>query len=458
MREHGACVCDRGLGGEETVDKAGVRKGVSVSMILDTSILDGWVLWLVTVLAVLGLLYMLIGRSRQYVMFAIPAAIVVAVVLTLVARWYVESVWKPFPEPIPDEVYAWSGVVVLGVCLGLVAIVEVHGIWRRVLSLIAAILVVVLGLAHVNAHFGEYPTLRAALGLDNVTTIDLSKPSTGVRTVALKDWHHSSGLPAEGSVADVTIPGTASQFTARRGFVYVPPAYSANPRPLLPVLVLIAGQPGSPQDWLTSVRLVTIMDDFAKAHNGVSPVVIIPDGTGTEMGNPLCMDSRLGNAATYLTTDVAAWAKEYLTVETDRTKWAVGGLSYGGTCALQFATTQPKMYPTFLDMSGQAEPTLGSRRATVDAAFGGDESKFVAINPADLLNTKRYPQVSGAFVVGASDGEYRPGLEKLYGLAKASGMNVTFTTVPGGHAFPVWAAGLKKELPWISERLGITTH
>ena len=57
-------------------------------------------------------------------------------------------------------------------------------------------------------------------------------------------------------------------------------------------------------------------------------------------------------------------------MDPDSEGWAVGGVSYGGTCALQLATNHPDVYPTFLDISGSAEPTLGDRGCTVAAAFG----------------------------------------------------------------------------------------
>ena len=73
--------------------------------------------------------------------------------------------------------------------------------------------------------------------------------------------------------------------------VYLPPSYFTNPRPLLPVLVLMAGQPGKPEDWLQGGKLTATMDAFARDHEGLAPVVVIADGTGSQMANPLCTDS-----------------------------------------------------------------------------------------------------------------------------------------------------------------------
>ncbi|MGC5246209.1 alpha/beta hydrolase [Gordonia sp. DT219] len=427
-----------------------------MSAVLNLSIIHGWVPIAMLVAGAAGLIWLVARRSVRYLVIVVPLTVVTTVIVIAVARWYIEDVWRRFPEAIPLSVYVWAGVALLGILLAIPRLfTRAVPLGHRAITVIAAVLVVLLGLTFINVHFASYPTLRAALGLDHVESVDLNGVPRG-STVPLAKWSAPQGLPERGRVASAAIPGSASHFDARPAEVYLPPAYFAQPRPLLPVLVLLAGQPGSPSDWLTSVQMVGTLDDFAAHHHGVTPVVIVADGTGTELDNPLCMDSRLGNAATYLTADVAAWAKTNLQVEQPRDKWAVGGLSYGGTCALQLAVNYPDMYPTFLDMSGQYEPTLGDRRTTVQAAFGGDQGRFEGVNPVDLLRRKQYPNVSGVFLVGADDGQYRPGLEKVYTLARGAGMNVRFTTVPGGHSFGVWSQGFAAQLPWLANRLGVT--
>ncbi|MDH3061495.1 alpha/beta hydrolase-fold protein, partial [Gordonia alkanivorans] len=178
--------------------------------------------------------------------------------------------------------------------------------------------------------------------------------------------------------------------------------------------------------------------------------------TGSTMANPICVDSKLGNVATYLSQDVPDWVAANLKLaNTDSRSWAVGGLSYGGTCALQLATNYPDVYPTFLDLSGQIEPSLGSRQQTIDTAFDGDEAAFKAVNPMDLMVTRQYPDTAGAFVVGRDDAMYRAGLKEVFEAARRAGMDVHFSEVPGGHSFAVWSVGLRQEMPWLGKRLGI---
>ena len=424
------------------------------------SIVGGWPLLVLGALGLIGLAWLVIVPSRRFLALALPAFALVSAAVLLAARWIIDDVLELFPEPVPTPVYFWSGLIVFGVLLAIIRLIgprwsgATASLRGRIVSVVALILVVVAGLAQINAEFGKYPNVRSLLGAAAVETTDLPAQQ-GSRAVPLDQWHPPGDLPDHGRVATTSIPATASGFTARPAKVYLPPAYFADERPVLPVIVLIAGQPGSPEDWIVSAGIVDTLDDFAAQHHGVTSIVIAADGTGTELGNPLCMDSRLGNVATYLTVDVAEWAKQNLDAATDRAKWAVGGLSYGGTCALQLATNHPEMYRTFLDMSGQLEPTLGNRRKTVEAAFGGDDAAFTAVNPVDLMKSRRYPETAGVFLVGADDRAYRPDLERVYEIAKQSGMDVDFYTVPGGHDFTVWGEGFAKELPWLAQRSGI---
>ena len=121
---------------------------------------------------------------------------------------------------------------------------------------------------------------------------------------------------------------------------------------------------------------------------------------------------------------------------------------------MQLATNYPAGFPTFLDLSGQHEPTLGDRHRTLDAAFRGSATAFAAVNPIDLMRKHRYPDTAGAFVVGSGDSQYRTGVVKLFHAAKAAGMTVHFSEVKGGHSFVVWARGFEQQLPWLSQRLG----
>ncbi|WP_338080077.1 alpha/beta hydrolase [Antrihabitans stalactiti] len=334
----------------------------------------------------------------------------------------------------------------------------------KALSGTAAVAVLLALSVQTNVFFAQYPTIGDLLYLPpthEVALSDVPGLTTVVTGVPLEPvWRRIPAAVTVGAspgrvVADVPIPGVRSGFSARSAQLYLPPAYFASPRPLLPVLILLPGQPGSPSDWFRGGRLTATLDAFASAHAGLAPVVVVADENGGSFDNPVCLDSRLGNAATYLAVDVPDWVRTHLQVDPAPTSWAIAGISSGGTCALQMATNYPQVYPTFFDMSGDAEPTLGDRAQTVDAAFGGDTAAFARVNPVDLMRVRSYPETSGLFVTGVDDTDGIAAQRSVCSAAPAAGMRTRCVEVSGGHDWSVWSAALSDEMGWLAKRLGL---
>jgi len=102
----------------------------------------------------------------------------------------------------------------------------------------------------------------------------------------------------------------------------------------------------------------------------------------------------------------------------------IAGFSYGGICSLQMATNHPEVYRNFVDISGLEDATLdlGQRQQTIDKIFGGDEAKFKAINPKDIMASKRFEGTSGWFIAGSEDSDTNPGQRTLNQIAQSAGM------------------------------------
>ncbi|MGI5127812.1 alpha/beta hydrolase [Pseudonocardia sp. CA-107938] len=394
-------------------------------------------------------------RDRRWWRREVPLVVGVAVAVAGAAALLLNVVWRPFPDTLPARLFVWSGVAVAAVLACALHLAR-RGRLFRLLVVPAAVLVLATCGVKINAIYGYYPTPREVLGISAANAVDLAKvPRPASQVVDLPGWRPPADLPQRGGVTEVPIPGTVSGFPARPGIVYLPPAALIAGGPRLPVLVLIAGAPGGPRDWLTAGRLADVMDRFAAAHRGIAPVVVVPDATGERFANPLCMDSRRGNAETYLRRDVPDWIKHTLNVDPDPGRWAIAGFSYGGTCALQLAVRAPEVYLTFLDVGGQDEPSIGTREQTVRELFGGDAARFRAVNPLDLLATRRYDGVSGTVVVGSDEGADVPRAQRLTEIATAAGMRIRYLVLPGGHSWTVATAGLQLALPDIAGRAGI---
>jgi S-formylglutathione hydrolase FrmB len=400
--------------------------------------------------------------SATWLAIGVPVIALAAGGVIALLTWLMNNVWRPFPDLLPFTTVAWSWVALTGWMLACARQLLLRTWPRRAAAIAACLLVLGAAANQVNIYFQAYPSLGVVLApwLDpkpaltktvNITEV-IAKPGQTLESI----WRPPRGMPKTGAVYIVTIPGVKSRFPARPGYLYLPPAYLATPRPQLPVLVLLAGQPGDPRAWLDSGRLQAVMDGFAARHHGLAPVVVMPDDLGSELANPLCLDSRLGNAQTYLTVDVPNWITSHLQVRPPERGWAIAGLSHGGTCAIELSTQAPRLYPFFVDISGQVEPTLGSRQLTISRAFGGDAAAFARVDPIVVLAHTRFPHSAGVFVAGSNDRGYTPQQRTMYLAALHAGMKVTFMELPGGHSWQVWRGGLDHNVAWLASQLGIT--
>ncbi len=426
---------------------------------LDWSLTTGVIPYLVLAVGWAALLGLAYSRSRHWWSRRLPCAVVLAAALTVLLRFVVDDWWTPFPEGLPRPTLFWIAVAILGLCLAALRMPPLS--WRgRAVAALAAALVVLMASSQINRQFDEYPTLRVMLEpligkTDALTTGQVTPVHVPEGSTLAEVWHAPAGLPAKGTVSTTPIPGVRSGFSTPDAYVYLPPAYQANPRPLLPVLVLLTGQPGTPAQWVGTGEMPQQMDAFAAAHQGLAPIVVAIGQNGSEWGNSLCMNSKIAQAQTYLAQDVPDWVHTHLQTATGRKSTAIGGLSQGGTCSLQLAVNAPEVYGVFLDISGQDGPTLGTRQETVQQAFGGDEAAFDAVDPLHVMARKKFPDTAAAFVVGAGDGEFGPQQQKVYQAALAAGMQAHFQTVPGGHDWNTFRAGLGVNIPWLAQQAGL---
>lgn len=432
------------------------------------SLVNGWLPPTVWVLGIAGLLFLLLPRHGRRCLLAYPLLLVGAVAATWVSYILLVYVWRMIPEALPLEILGWAALGVFGVLLGLHAAVRARWRWRVAGSL-GTIAVLLLAGLQMNAYFGQDITLGSLFGeqvqvpaLSAAQQRNAAGPGTGGHrprgsTGLAASWNPPAGMPAHGTVAQAPIPGTVSGFTARNAMVYLPPAYLASRDVRLPVLVLVAGQPGGPQRWLDAGNLGPIMDAFAAAHRGLAPVVVVADPNGTSSGNSMCMDSRIAAADTYLAVDVPHWISRTLNVQTATSAWAFGGFSFGGTCALQMGTLHPRLYPNIIDLSGQREPALSVSRADAIArAFGGDAAAFDARVPLTLLHQRRYPHSHAFFSVGARDLHYGPDMDTVAAAARSAGMHVRAVRVPGdGHSWTAARSGLALGLDFLAPAWGM---
>ena len=462
--------------------RAGHRCGhlalTPVDFFADVHLTDGPVLWFAWAAGAAGFGWLLWARGRRWLLIA-AAALLLAAGAVAAVHWLLLYAFSTLPESLPREVLAWFVAVVFALFLWVLRLWKLRPsstpgsppagsppagrpAWRGRTAATAAMLgVFLLAAVQINAYFGLNHTVSDVMGtaVARIQPLEagLQRQPADASPAALASWRAPEGMPAAGVLRKGVIPGTASGFSSREAYIYLPPAYQATPRPALPVLVLFAGQPGSPSDWLTGGALRSRMDRFAQDHDGVAPVVVVVDPNGTASANTLCMDSRIAKADTFLAVDVPRWIGQTLDVDPDHRQWAAGGFSFGATCALQMGTRHPDVYASVLAFSSEREPALAKeRQKTIDAAFGGDVGAFDQQTPLAIMRETRFEGHAVYFGAGSRDPEFLAYMDELSAAARKAGFSVQAQPVANtGHSWEAASRGLPAALDFWAARWGI---
>jgi S-formylglutathione hydrolase FrmB len=417
---------------------------------VNVSIVTGWLPVVVQVVAALLLVASVDWRTggwRRQLAIAAPVAAVVTGIAALVL-----AVGSLAAGDVTWRTYGWGFLCVLAVG---VAVVGWRGAprRRRVVSVAAVVLTLIVTAGTVNQQSDAFPTVGRLLTAD---------PENVVGSPALQQIREqvaaSGRLPPQGVVITASIPPTSSRFATRPAYIYLPPAWFAKVTPSLPTLVLLPGEPGSASDWSGDGDADNTADAFAQVHHGLAPIIVMPDPDGFLTVDSECVNSKFGNAETYLVDDVPAYARRHLHASSAPGSLAIGGLSAGGTCSVMLALRHPTVYPTFASFSGFASPQYQdtTQSQTIDTLFGGSEDSFAAHDPAQLVRTRHFDGLAGWFEVGAQDADPLAATRDLQPAARKAGIATCILVRPGGHDFDLWSQALKDAFPWLSWRLGLT--
>ena len=380
--------------------------------------------------------------------------------LGLMLAWLVSDVWNSFGVALTLITRMWFALGVGGIGFAIAGLWRARA-WRVVVGCASVIVFAFAGAIGVNVDVAEFPTLGSALGVNAIHKLTLPvaqpTPTSTIPESLSQSWHAPADLPKVGTVGYVTIPGTVSHFAARNAVVYLPPAALVAGAPRLPVLELLSGQPGGPSNLITSGAMASILDQFAAAHHGLAPIVVVPDQLGSPQLNPMCVDSVLGNSATYLTVDVTNWITHHLHVLPSGADWAIGGFSQGGTCSIQLGTKYRGLFGSILDIAGELATHHGTIPATIASAFGGSAAQYTAATPLALLASGApWTDTLGIFVIGQNDARFGVASSAVSKAAEAAGMTMHHLVSPGtAHDWKTVQFGIRMAMPLLGDRWGL---
>lgn len=428
-----------------------------MEQLLGFNVLDKQLLYAFYVLSALAALYLLVRpplrpRSLLLALAALAAGAAAGALVLFIA----EVVVNAFGIPLDADTRGWVIFAFAGTALALANLWRSRW-WRKVTAVVAVLVFVSTSALAVNAAYGLNPTVGAMLGLSQAPQLalpTLNPPAAQASSAPLwQRWKPPAGMPAVGQSGAVSIPATVSGFRAREAHLYLPPAALVADPPPLPIVVMMMGQPGGPEQNKSAVQQ---LDALAKRNHGLAPLFLTIDQLGSPYQNPVCVDSGKGNVYTYVTTDVVNFIRSRLNVPADRLQWAVAGYSNGGECALSFGAKRPDLFGSLLDISGELEPINGTADNTVKTIFGGSQAAFTAEKPVTILKGQRYSDSLAIFTSGALDHTYGPQAATAEAAAKAAGMTTHRFVGQGiGHRGDAVDYGLKQGLPLLYERFGL---
>jgi S-formylglutathione hydrolase FrmB len=383
------------------------------------------------------------SRDRRWWRWSLPIVVLSATALTAAAAATLRLTGM-VTDAYPPSFAVWVGLA-LAALIGAPLTLRRPGQIRRAVALAAVPLTVGGGFLLINDEYGLWPQLGDVLGHD-VLNADL---------YGALHLPPGAARPDRGVVAAVDVPATRSHFGHRPGSIYLPPAYFAKSRPTLPVIVMLAGAPGSPSHWITAGHAVQTADAYAVAHHGSAPILIFVDQNGSSAGDTECVDGPQGMAETYLSVDVPAFVTKTLHVRHNANHWAIVGFSEGGTCALDLTLGHPTVFRHFADLGGDAKPTLGNPAHTLSALFGGSASAEAKHDPAHLLATHRYRGITAWFAAGAGDRKKITVEQTMAATARRAGMGTHEFTGTGGHNWQFASAAFQRIAPDLCHDLGL---
>lgn len=215
---------------------------------------------------------------------------------------------------------------------------------------------------------------------------------------------------------------TPSMGGTRKVLVVVPSGYDSSSG-RYPVIEILHGRPGAPEDILTGLDLLGVMAKTAPF------IAVIPDGHGPVVSDGDFADTSRQRLGTAISDDLRPWVTvNYRTSGV----WGVTGLSSGGYGAAYLASRAQGGYQKVCPMSGYF--------TAVDPPFKG-EGRVVRQAASPLLH------VAGTgpptlLIVGTHDKEGLAEARSYIAAMQRVGQPVHLLVVAGTHDWGVWHAGL----------------
>jgi enterochelin esterase-like enzyme len=342
---------------------------------------------------------------------------------------------------------------------------------RAALRILAACLAFTLamlcGVMAVNKYYGYYQTWPAAIGdLTNQGGTGAA-PSVPVNLAAGSQLDRLDGstiylrqAQVFGYTLRLNVTGQRSGIT-RAVYVYLPPQYfwSSYKPYRFPVVELIHGQPGEPQDWINVVGVTATLDHLVIQHLAQPVVLVMPDANGGENVSLQCLNQAGGpQDLTYLAEDLPDQIAHIVRVQPPGPAWGLAGYSEGGFCAANMALRFPSRYGYAGVLSGYFKPFNNQLAHPIRQVnpFGGNHALERDNTPLDEVQEVPAGAALPRFWLGAGTAN-KPDVANAEFFRQELQLrqaDVPLTLTPGGgHNMATWQAEVPRMLKWMAQGL-----
>jgi enterochelin esterase-like enzyme len=338
--------------------------------------------------------------------------------------------------------------------------------FRILAACLAFIPAMMFGVAAVNKYYDYYQNWNAAVSDLTNQSVQAAADEPdgtdrpGMHFGTLLGQTIDTGLAAQqGFTLRLKVPGKASHLT-RTVFIYLPPQYfrAGYRRYHFPVIELIHGFPGNPQDWITVLGVNSTLNSLVGQGLAKPTVLVIPDANGGLGISLQCLNQWHGpQDDTYLSHDVPDYLSRALRVRPPGGGWGIAGYSEGGFCAANLGLQHGRIFSYAGILSGYFKPSanqLTHPSRTVSPFRGRKQARLNT--PVDLVQSLPPRQPVAQFWIGAggNDGNDLRAAQIFRQLLQLRQPVVHISLVPhAGHTMYTWRMLLPQMLAWMTPRL-----
>jgi len=340
-------------------------------------------------------------------------------------------------------------------------------VFRVLAACLAFVTAMAFGVLAVNKYYGYYQTWNAMIadvtqqGVSAASQVPHVNLTSGSRSGTLNGNRDVlQAAQQQGYLLRLVVTGQRSHIT-RVVYVYLPPQYfeSAYRAYRFPVIELIHGQPGQPQDWITVMGVTDTFNRLLAEKVARPAVLVMPDANGGQQVSLQCLNQVGGpQDLTYLAVDLPVQIAHSLRVLPPGPGWGLAGYSEGGFCTANMALRYPNRYGFAGVLSGYFTPDAnqltGSGRPV--SPFGGNATLREQNTPLDEIQNLPVSAVIPRFWLGAgaADRQDVADTEAFWQELRQRQDDAPLTFTPGGgHTMTTWRAQIPPMLTWMTRGL-----